>query len=117
MMFKYHSFIIEVKDFDAEYDSIKDALSTYMWEENYEDYKQYMASRMEDFAAEDEIQREEYNSSYNILFGMECAEQDYYNRIHQECDWVLERWAQRFHGISAEEKSPRRRRNALTGRL
>lgn len=96
MRFKYHNFTIEVKNFDAEYDSIRDALSTYMWEENYEDYRQYMSSRKEDFIAEDEYQREEYNSSYNILFGMECAEQDYINMLDQERDWILDRWEERF---------------------
>ena len=116
MEFKYHNFTIEVKDFDAEYASIIDALSTYMWEENYEDYSQYMSSRKEDFEAEDEIQHEEYNSSYNILFGMECAEQDYCNMLDQERDWILDRWKKRFYSIS-EEKAPHKRKNALTGRL
>lgn len=98
MKFRYHSFVIEVEDFDAEYDSISDALSSYMWEENYEDYKQYMARRRADFEAEDAIQREEYNSSYNIGFGMECAAQDYCNMLDQERDWILDRWEERFKG-------------------
>lgn len=98
MQFRYHNFIIDVQDFDAEYDSIRDALSSYMWEECYEDYRQYMAMRREDFEAEDEYQREEYGSSYNILFGMECAEQDYCNMLDQERDWILDRWEERFKG-------------------
>lgn len=119
MEFKYHSFQINIDDFDAEYDSIRDALSTYMWEENYNDYEEYMALRRADFEAENEYQQGEYNSSYNISFGMECAREDYYNRIHQECDWVLERWQERFNGEEIEEKSkaPHKRKNALTGRL
>lgn len=117
MLFKYHNFTVEVKDFDTEYDSIRDALSTYMWEENYEDYKQYMSSRREDFEAEDSYQKEEYGSSYNILFGMECAEQNYYDMLDQERDWVLYRWRQRFYDTPTEDKAPHKRKNALAGRL
>lgn len=116
MEFRYHSFKINVQDFDAEYDSIRDLLSTYMWEENYNDYKEYMALRRADFEAEDRIQREEYNSSYNILFGMECAEHSYIDMLDQERDWILDRWKQRFYSTPTEDKSPRKRKNALTGR-
>ena len=116
MKFKYRNFTIEVKDFDAECGSIRDALSTYMWEECSQDYEEYMALRRADFEAEDQLQREEYNSSYNIPFGMECAREGYVRSIEQECSWIVDRWRQRFYNIY-EEKSPRRRRNAAAGRL
>lgn len=115
MEFKYHNFTVEVNDFDAEYDSIRDNLSTYMWEVRYADYEEYMTLRRANFTVEDEYQRE-YNSSYNIAFGMECARQDYERHIDQECNFIVTKWQDQFNGIS-EEKSPRRRRNALTGRL
>ena len=119
MIFKYHDFIIDITDFDAEYCDVRDSLLDFMWEEHEDSYKEYMARRRASFEAEDRFQREHYNSYYNISFGMECAEQDYYNRIRQECDWVLERWQERFNGEEIEEKSkaPRKRKNSLTGRL
>lgn len=114
MLFKYHDFTIDTTDFDA---YIREALLDYMWEERYEDYHQYMAMRRESFEAEDRIQREEYNSSYNISFGMECAEEDYAHMLKQKCAWIINRWQERFNGIQKEEKAPRKRKNALTGRL
>lgn len=98
MEFRYHDFVINVEDFDAEYDSIRDALFDFMWEERYEEYRQYMAMRREDFEAENAYQQREYNSSYNIMFGMECAEQQYYDNLSQECDWIMDRWQERFKG-------------------
>lgn len=117
MIFKYHDFIIDITDFDAEYCDVRDSLLDFMWEEHEDSYKEYMARRRASFEAEDTIQREEYNSSYNISFGMECAREEYERNLEQECSWIVDRWKERFYNIPAEEKSPHKRKNALTGRL
>lgn len=116
MEFKYHDYTINIEN-SFNYNAIFQDLLDYMWEENFTDYEEYMALRRADFEAEDQFQREEYNSSYNISFGMECAREDYERNLEQECSWIVDRWKERFYNNISEEKSPRKRKNALTGRL